>query len=110
MENLKYSDDTSKFNKYASFKIDAVNNRAYINDVSIDLTTKELNILSLLLKTPNQVITRKTLLEKVWGFEYYGASRAVDIEIRRLRKKVEPDPGNPRFIITKWGEGYYFKN
>ena len=92
------------------FKINEPNKQAYLNNKILDLTTKEFNILNLLFKSPNQTITRKTFLEKVWGFDHYVASRAVDIEIRRLRQKIEPDPENPKYIITKWGEGYYFKS
>ena len=90
-------------------RIDETLRQVYSKKRLLELTSKEFKILILLLNNPNQVISRKTLLEKVWGFYHYGMSRAVDIEIRRLRKKIESDPGNPKHILTKWGEGYYFK-
>jgi DNA-binding response OmpR family regulator len=76
----------------------------------LELTIKEYGILNLLSLKPGVVFTRKLLLEKVWGYDYYGDSRAVDIQIRRLRKRIEPDPNNPKYILTKWGEGYFYRN
>jgi two-component system, OmpR family, response regulator VicR len=76
----------------------------------VELTTKEFDILRLLSLNPEMVFSRVLLLEKIWGYDYYGDSRAVDIQIRRLRKKIEIDPSNPKYILTKWGEGYFYKN
>lgn len=94
-------------NDYNSFIIDEEYRDVLFKDRRLALTAKEFIILKLLLKNPKTIFTRKMLLEEVWGFEYYGNSRAVDIQIRRLRKKVEQDPANPRYIMTKWGTGYY---
>jgi DNA-binding response OmpR family regulator len=76
----------------------------------VELTVKEFYILKLLSHNPEMVFSRAALLEKIWGYDYYGDSRAVDIQIRRLRKKIEKDPSNPKYILTKWGEGYFYKN
>ncbi len=74
----------------------------------IDLTSREFDLLKFLAVNRGQVFSRDILLEKVWGYEYYGDMRTVDVTIRRLREKVEEDPGSPRYICTKRGVGYYF--
>lgn len=74
----------------------------------INLTMREFELLSFLSTQKTQIFNRETLLEKVWGYEYFGDVRAVDVTIRRLREKIEDDPSKPRFIITKRGIGYYF--
>ena len=74
----------------------------------IDLTIREFEVLRFLAEQPNLVVTRELLLEKVWGYEYYGDVRTVDVTIRRLREKIEDDPSIPNFIITKRGVGYCF--
>lgn len=76
----------------------------------VDLTLREFEVLKYLAKQPGQVITREILLEKVWGYEYYGDIRTVDVTIRRIREKIEPDTSNPRILITKRGVGYYIAN
>lgn len=73
----------------------------------VDLTLREFEVLKYLAKQPGQVITREILLEKVWGYEYYGDIRTVDVTVRRIREKIEPDTSNPRILITKRGVGYY---
>jgi DNA-binding response OmpR family regulator len=75
----------------------------------IDLTSKEFDILFLLVTNPGKVYNRETLLEIIWGYDYYGDSRTVDVHVRRLREKIEKDPGNPQYVLTKWGVGYYYK-
>lgn len=76
---------------------------------TINLTLREYELLSFLTKNKKQPFTRETLLEKVWGYEYYGGdARSVDVTVRRLREKIEDDPGHPKYIITKRGIGYYF--
>ena len=69
---------------------------------------REYELLTFLSTQKSQIFNRETLLEKVWGYEYFGDVRAVDVTIRRLREKIEDDPSKPRFIITKRGIGYYF--
>ncbi|MCD8214764.1 MAG: response regulator transcription factor [Clostridiales bacterium] len=77
--------------------------------VSVNLTLREYELLAYLTKNKRQPFTRETLLEKVWGYEYYGGdARSVDVTIRRLREKIEDDPSKPQYIITKRGIGYYF--
>ena len=75
---------------------------------TINLTVRETELLNFLATQQSQIFTRETLLEKVWGYEYLGDVRAVDVTIRRLREKIEDDPGKPQYIITKRGVGYYF--
>lgn len=74
----------------------------------INLTMREFELLTFLATQKTQIFNRETLLEKVWGYEYFGDVRAVDVTIRRLREKIEDDPGKPRYVITKRGIGYYF--
>ena len=76
----------------------------------IDLTLREFEVLKFLANQPGQVITREVLLEKVWGYEYYGDIRTVDVTVRRIRGKIEKDTSNPKILITKRGVGYYIKN
>ena len=73
----------------------------------IDLTLREFEVLKYLAKQPGQVITREILLEKVWGYEYYGDIRTVDVTVRRIREKIEKDTSAPKILITKRGVGYY---
>ena len=73
----------------------------------IDLTLREFEVLKFLAAQPGQVITRETLLEKVWGYEYYGDIRTVDVTVRRIREKIEKDTSSPKILITKRGVGYY---
>lgn len=75
---------------------------------AINLTLKEYDLLKFLATQQSQIFTREKLLEKVWGYEYFGEPRGVDVTIRRLREKIEDDPGKPRYIVTKRGVGYYF--
>lgn len=76
----------------------------------IDLTLREFEVLKYLAKQPGQVITREILLEKVWGYEYYGDIRTVDVTVRRIREKIELDTSNPKILVTKRGVGYYISN
>ena len=75
---------------------------------ALDLTLREFELLKFLSERQGQVFSRETLLEKVWGYEYYGDVRTVDVTIRRLREKIEDEPGKPTYILTKRGVGYYF--
>ena len=79
------------------------------NGEEIDLTVKEFDLMELLMRSPGKVYSREALLNTVWGYDYQGEERTVDVHIRRLREKLENDPANPVYIITKWGVGYYFK-
>ena len=74
----------------------------------IELTLREFELVKYLAESPNRIFSREVLLEKVWGYEYYGDMRTVDVTVRRLREKIEDDPGEPRYIMTRRGVGYYF--
>lgn len=93
---------------YDNLKIDVERYEAQKDDAVLDLTLREFELLKFLASQPDKIFTRETLLEKVWGYEYYGDVRTVDVTVRRLREKVEDDPAAPRFILTKRGVGYYF--
>lgn len=89
--------------------IDCDSRRVTINDREINLTAKEFDVLELLMLNPNKVYGREKLLKLVWGEDYPGDVRTVDVHIRRLREKIEPSPSEPKYVHTKWGVGYYFK-
>ncbi len=78
-----------------------------VNDKVVDLTLREFEVLKYLASQPGQVVTREVLLEKVWGYEYYGDIRTVDVTVRRIREKIEKDTSSPKMLITKRGVGYY---
>lgn len=90
-------------------KIDCESRRVFIADREINLTAKEFDLLELLAMNPNKVYSRENLLNIVWGYEYPGDARTVDVHIRRLREKVETNPSDPKYVYTKWGVGYYFR-
>lgn len=75
----------------------------------VELTGKEFDLLELLVKTPGRVYSRDNILDLVWGYDYPGDVRTVDVHVRRLREKIERDPAQPEIVMTKWGVGYYFK-
>lgn len=89
-------------------RIDCAGRRLFINGREINLTAKEFDLMELLVKNPNKVYDRETLLNLVWGYEYPGDVRTVDVHVRRLREKVESTPSSPKYIHTKWGVGYYY--
>ncbi|MBU9738990.1 response regulator transcription factor [Diplocloster agilis] len=90
-------------------KLDCESRRVYIADKEINLTAKEFDVLELLVFNPNKVYSRENLLNIVWGYEYPGDVRTVDVHIRRLREKIESNPSEPKYVHTKWGVGYYFQ-
>lgn len=90
--------------------LDCESRRIYIAGREINLTAKEFDVLELLVLNPNKVYSRENLLNIVWGYEYPGDVRTVDVHIRRLREKIETNPSEPKYVHTKWGVGYYFKN
>ena len=89
-------------------RLDCDGRRAYIEGKEINLTAKEFEVLELLMKNPGKVYSRENLLKLVWGNDYPGDVRTVDVHIRRLREKIENVPGEPVYVRTKWGVGYYF--
>ena len=90
-------------------KLDCESRRVFIADKEINLTAKEFDVLELLVFNPNKVYSRENLLNIVWGYEYPGDVRTVDVHIRRLREKIEANPSEPKYVHTKWGVGYYFQ-
>ena len=90
-------------------KIDRESRRVFIEGKEVNLTAKEFDLLELLAMNPDKVYSREKLLNLVWGYEYPGDARTVDVHIRRLREKIEKLPSNPKYVYTKWGVGYYFK-
>ena len=93
-----------------SLELDLDKFEAKVDGEIIDLTLREFEVLKFLASQSGQVITREVLLEKVWGYEYYGDIRTVDVTVRRIRGKIEKDTANPKILITKRGVGYYIKN
>lgn len=90
-------------------KLDCESRRVFIGNKEINLTAKEFDVLELLVFNPNKVYSRENLLNIVWGYEYPGDVRTVDVHIRRLREKIETNPSEPKYVHTKWGVGYYFQ-
>lgn len=90
-----------------SLDLDARN--AFRNGVIADLTAKEFDVIEFLMRNPNRVYSREALLDTIWAYEYRSDIRTVDVHIRRLREKLEVNPAEPQYILTKWGVGYYFR-
>ena len=82
--------------------------RVFVNGREVNLTAKEFDLLELLMENPGKVYSRDKLLDTIWGFDYPGDARTVDVHVRRLREKIEENPSEPKYIFTKWGVGYYF--
>ena len=89
-------------------RLDCDGRRVYIKNREVNLTAKEFEVLELLMKNPNKVYSRENLLKIIWGSDYPGDVRTVDVHIRRLREKIETTPSEPVYVHTKWGVGYYF--
>ncbi|BCN31751.1 response regulator transcription factor [Anaeromicropila herbilytica] len=103
-------EENSKIASFGDLKIDCESRRVYIRGKEVNLTAKEFDLLELLIFNPNKVYSRENLLNIVWGYDYPGDVRTVDVHIRRLREKIEDNPSEPKYIHTKWGVGYYFQN
>ena len=91
-------------------KLDCESRRVFIAGKEINLTAKEFDVLELLVFNPNKVYSRENLLNIVWGYEYPGDVRTVDVHVRRLREKIEANPSEPKYVHTKWGVGYYYQS
>ena len=89
--------------------LDCESRRVNVDGKEINLTEKEFDVLELLVQNPQKVYSRENLLNIVWGYEYLGDVRTVDVHIRRLREKIEANPSEPKYVHTKWGVGYYFQ-
>ena len=105
-ENRKQEDNTNKI-IVGDLSLDLDKFEVRVKNEVMDLTLREFEVLKYLASQPGQVVTRETLLEKVWGYEYYGDIRTVDVTVRRIREKIEKDTSNPKILITKRGVGYY---
>lgn len=99
-------EDSNKI-EVGELKLDLDKYEVKVRGEVIDLTLREFEVLKYLANQPGQVVTRETLLEKVWGYEYYGDIRTVDVTVRRIREKIEKDTSNPKILITKRSVGYY---
>ena len=90
-------------------RLDKDGRRAFIEGREVSLTAKEFELLEFLMNHPNKIYSRDKLLHEVWGADYPGDARTVDVHVRRLREKIEPNPSEPKYVHTKWGVGYYYQ-
>ena len=104
----KAPEDNSNIIEDGDLQIDCESRRLLILGNEVNLTAKEFDLLELLVKNPNKVYSRERLLNLVWGYEYPGDFRTVDVHVRRLREKIETNPSDPKYVHTKWGVGYYY--
>ena len=102
-------EEKARIIEMADMRLDCESRRVYIAGKEINLTAKEFDVLELLAMNPNKVYGREKLLDLVWGEDYPGDVRTVDVHIRRLREKIEASPSEPKYVHTKWGVGYYFQ-
>ena len=100
--------EESKMIEAGDLKLDCESRRLFILGREVNLTAKEFDLLELLVNNPNKVYGRENLLNLVWGYEYPGDVRTVDVHVRRLREKIESNPSEPKYVHTKWGVGYYY--
>ena len=102
-------EQSSKSLTIGSITLDLDARNAYRSGVLADLTAKEFDVIEFLMRNPNRVYSREALLDTIWAYEYRSDIRTVDVHIRRLREKLEENSAEPKYIMTKWGVGYYFK-
>ena len=102
-------EENSKVKESGDLKLDCESRRLFVQGREINLTAKEFDLLELLVMNPNKVYSRENLLNLVWGYEYPGDVRTVDVHVRRLREKIEPNPSEPKYVHTKWGVGYFYQ-
>ncbi|WP_342756799.1 response regulator transcription factor [Kineothrix sedimenti] len=107
-ERKEKAEEAAKIIESKDVKLDCEGRRVYIAGKEINLTAKEFEVLELLMLNPNKVYSREGLLKIVWGADYPGDVRTVDVHIRRLREKIEVSPSEPKYVHTKWGVGYYY--
>ena len=100
--------EVSSIVEKGDLRLDCDSRRLFISGREVNLTAKEFDLLELLVKNENKVYSRENLLNIVWGYEYPGDVRTVDVHIRRLREKIEANPSEPKYVHTKWGVGYYY--
>lgn len=109
MDNRSAEAGQGKVIENGDVRLDCEGRRAYIADREIGLTAKEFEVLELLMLNPGKVYGRENLLKLIWGTDYPGDVRTVDVHVRRLREKIEANPSEPHYVRTKWGVGYYFQ-
>ena len=105
----KQEKDNSQILEIGSISLDLNARNAYRNGVLAELTAKEFDVIEFLMRNANRVYSREALLDTIWAYEYRSDIRTVDVHIRRLREKLEENPADPQYILTKWGVGYYFR-
>ena len=103
------SSPAESFLTIGNIKLDLNARNAYRSGQLVDLTAKEFDVIEFLMRNPNHVYSREALLDTIWAYEYRSDIRTVDVHIRRLREKLEDNPAEPQYIMTKWGVGYYFR-
>lgn len=108
-EKDKVQQSNENIMEIGNLRFDKTWKRLYIDEKEINLTGKEYEVLEFLAARPNRIYSRDDLLKEIWGKDYAGEARTVDVHIRRLREKIEADPGEPKYVHTKWGAGYYFQ-
>lgn len=108
--NTKPKEENSKVVESGDLRLDCESRRLFIAGKEVNITAKEFDLLELLVTHPNKVYSRENLLNLVWGYEYPGDVRTVDVHVRRLREKIEANPSEPRYVHTKWGVGYYYQS
>ena len=104
-----FKKDTGNTLTIGSITLDLDARDAYKDGTLADLTAKEFDVIEFLMRNPNRVYSRESLLDTIWAYEYRSDIRTVDVHIRRLREKLELNPAEPQYIMTKWGVGYYFR-
>lgn len=108
--NLENAVNVPKKLEFRNLVIDMESRRLFLGGKEIRLTAKEYDLLELLATHPDKIYSRENLMNIVWGYEFVGDVRTVDVHVRRLREKIERDPSNPGYVHTKWGAGYYFND
>lgn len=108
--NSKSNRSAKKIIKVDNMEVNLASRSVGIDGNEIKLTAKEFDLLQLFITNPGTIYSRERLLETIWKYDYLGDYRTVDVHIRRMREKLEANPAKPKFILTKWGVGYYFKN
>ena len=103
------NENTSTKLSIGSITLDLDARNAYRSGILVDLTAKEFDVIEFLMRNPNRVYSREALLDTIWVYEYRSDIRTVDVHIRRIREKLEENPADPQYIMTKWGVGYYFR-
>lgn len=106
----KLKEQNKSFISAGDLNLDTENERLFIQGKEVAVTQKEYELLKLLASSPNKVFSREKLMETIWGADFPGDIRTVDVHIRRLREKIETNPAEPEYILTKWGTGYFCKD